>query len=87
MEITINITEEQIKSAIERHVRTAIADRANYIDVNNYIKKQIDTAFYAVLDKTILEIIGNKEDLTKMVHDIINRRAQKLIKSTSERDK
>ena len=41
VKVEIEITEEEIKSAIERKVRTAIADQTSNYGVEQYIKESV----------------------------------------------
>jgi hypothetical protein len=41
MRLDIEITEDEIRSAIERKVRTAIADQTNNYNTDTYIKDQV----------------------------------------------
>ena len=41
MKLEIEITEEELRSAIERKVRTAVADQTNSYGTDAYIKEQV----------------------------------------------
>ncbi len=57
MKLEIEITEAEIKSAIERKIRVAIADEANAWKNDNFIKEQVKYYWKDTADKLILECL------------------------------
>ena len=55
MKIEVEITEAEIKSAIERKIRVAIADEVNGWNADQFIKAQIKQHWREVADKMIQE--------------------------------
>lgn len=55
MKLEIEITEEELKSAIERKVRTAVADQSNSWGADNYIKDQVKARWKEAVDSLIDE--------------------------------
>ena len=53
MKIEVEITEAEIKSAIERKIRVAITDEVNGWNADNFIKTQIKQHWREVADKEI----------------------------------
>lgn len=71
MKLEIEITEEEIKSAVERKVRTAVADQTNQWNVDGYIKEQVKKHWHAAVDMLIQEQLANsavlKEKISKRI--------------------
>jgi hypothetical protein len=63
MKLEIEITEEEIKSAIERKVRVAVADQSNSWSIDNEIKAKVKSAIPAAIDALITEALSNSERL------------------------
>ena len=55
MKLEVEITEAEIKSAIERKIRVAIADETNGWAADNFIKTMVKTYWKDTVDKLILE--------------------------------
>ena len=53
MKLEVEITEAEIKSAIERKIRVAIADEVNGWTADNFIKAQVKKHWREVADKEI----------------------------------
>jgi hypothetical protein len=58
MKLEIEITEEEIKSAVERKVRTAIADQTNQWGTDLYIRNQIAASWKKVVDQMINDALS-----------------------------
>lgn len=61
MRLEIEITEDEIKSAVERKVRTAIADQTNQWGTDTYIKNQIAVSWKSVVDQMIKDALNNSK--------------------------
>ena len=71
MKLEIEITEEEIKSAVERKVRTAIADQTNQWGVDQYIKDRIKAEWKTTVDAMIHEALTNSFVMQKRINDSI----------------
>jgi hypothetical protein len=67
MKMEIEITEEEIKSAMERKVRTAIADQTNQWNVDRYIKDQVAEHWKASVDAMVREELADSERLREKI--------------------
>ena len=67
MKLEIEITEEEIRSAIERKVRTAIADQTNQWNVDSYIKAQVAEHWKLAVDAMVREELADSERLREKI--------------------
>jgi hypothetical protein len=71
MKLEIEITEEEIRSAIERKVRVAVADQASNYGTDVYIKEQVKARWKAAVDALIQEALGDSSRLrTKIANEL-----------------
>ena len=57
MKLEINITEEEIKSAIERKIRVAVADETNSYKADAFIKEQVKKLWASTVEAAVLECL------------------------------
>lgn len=74
MKLEIEITEEEIRSAIERKVRLAIADTGNSYRADDLIKESVKRHWSNVVDALVLETLSNMPTLRARVVDAIERK-------------
>ena len=74
MNLEIEITEADIRSAVERKIRTAIADRSNNWDADTYIKERVNELWYAAVDAMILETLNNSQALRDKIMAELERK-------------
>jgi len=55
MKLEIEITEDEIRSAMERKVRTAIADKTNEWGTDNFIKEVVKKHWQATVEAMVVE--------------------------------
>ena len=67
MKLEIEITEEEIKSAVERKVRTAIADQTNQWNVDQYIKDQVKKHWQGAVETMVLELLGESDVMKQKI--------------------
>ena len=67
MKLQIEITEEEIKSAIERKARTAIADQTNSYSTDAYIRDQVKANWKAAVDHLIVEVMYDSQEMRKKI--------------------
>lgn len=63
MKLEIEITEDEIRSAIERKVRTAIADQTNQWNVDLYIKERVKEHWKLAVDALVSESLNDSTTL------------------------
>ena len=79
MKLEIEITEEEIKSAIERKVRTAIADQTSNYGVEQYIKESVKSKWKEVVDRMVEEYLSDSEKLkAKVISEVDKKLKAKL---------
>jgi hypothetical protein len=67
MKLEIEITEEEIKNAVERKVRTAIADQTNQWNTDQFIKDRVKAHWCSSIDAMVLEVLGDSKTLREKV--------------------
>jgi hypothetical protein len=81
VKLEIEITEEEIRSAVERKVRTAIADQTHNWGVDIYIKDQVKKRWKDSVDALILEGLNNSVALQDKIRIEIERKLRAKITS------
>lgn len=67
MKLEIEITEEELRSAIEHKVRTFVADQTNSYGTDIYIKEQVKAHCKATVDALIEEALRDSEALREQI--------------------
>ena len=67
MKLEIEITEEELRSAIERKVRTAVADQTNSYGTDTYIKEQVKAHWKAAVDALVDEALKDSTVLREKI--------------------
>jgi hypothetical protein len=67
MKLEIEITEEEIKSAVERKVRAAIADQTNQWNADQFIKDRVKAHWGSAIDALVLEVLNDSKSLREKV--------------------
>jgi hypothetical protein len=78
MKLEIEVTEEQIRSGIERNLRIIIANYNTNCD--DYVRRRTKELWTKSVDDTINEILNSKEHLSKLIDDQIKRTIDKRMK-------
>ena len=81
MKVEIEITEEEIKSAIERKVRTAIADQTSNYGVEQYIKESVKSKWKEVADRMVEEYLSDSEKLKAKVISEVDKKLKAKIQA------
>lgn len=79
MKLEIEITEEEIRSAMERKVRTAIADQTNAWGTDVYIKESVKEHWKAAVDAMVLEGLNNSESIREKIQREVERKLRSQI--------
>ena len=74
MKLEIEITEEEIKSALERKVRIAIADQTNQWNVDRYIKDQVAEHWKTTVDAMVQEALKDSSTIQEKIRLAIENR-------------
>ena len=81
MKLEIEITEDEIKSAIERKVRTAIADQTSNYGVEQYIKESVKSKWKEVADRMVEEYLSDSEKLKAKVISEVDKKLKAKIQA------
>ncbi len=67
MKLEIEITEDEIRSAVERKVRTAVADQTNRWNVDDYIKERVKEHWKLAVDALVSEALNDSKTLREKI--------------------
>ena len=85
MKIEIEVTEAQIKDAIERHIRVAMANMNAGYCADEVIGNKCKKFWNDTADKMIQQTIGDDKKLKKMIEERVqievDKRVNKILKS------
>ena len=81
MKLEIEITEGEIRSAIERKVRTAIADQTNNYATDAYIKRQVKAQWEASVDFLVSEVLENSQILRDKIAAEMERKIRRQLET------
>lgn len=88
MKLEIEIKEQEIKDAIERKVRVAIADQTNQWGIDSIIKEKVKAAIPPAIDALISEVLADSAKLKQQILDTtekeIKRKLQVALKMRGE---
>jgi len=73
VKIEIEITEKEIKDAVERKVRVAIADQTNKWSIDDYIKDEVKKKIPQVIDALIDQCLTQHDSLRAKIIEKIER--------------
>jgi hypothetical protein len=74
MKIEIEISEDEIRDAVSRKVRVAIADQTNQWSIDDFIRKQVKNLWPEIVTKMIKDELGKSEVIRgKIVLTIENK--------------
>lgn len=74
MKLEIEITEAELKSAVERKVRTAVADQTNQWNVDQYIKEQVKKHWQGTVDALVLEMLNDSQVMKDKIRAAIENK-------------
>lgn len=74
MKLEIEITEDEIRSAIERKVRTAVADQTNQWNVDSYIKERVKAHWQGAVDALVTEALNDSQVLREKIADELEKK-------------
>ena len=67
MKLEIEITEQEIRDALERKVRVAIADQTNNYRSDDFIKEQVKLAWSSAVTSMINEQLADSEAIKNKI--------------------
>jgi len=71
MKLEIEITEAELKSAVERKVRTAVSDQTNQWSVDSYIKEQVKKHWQGAVESLVLEMLNDSPRMKEKIQAAI----------------
>jgi len=71
MKLEIEITEEEIKSAIERKIRVAIADETNAWRADDYIRAAVKKHWVDIMEKEVQKQLSNSSVMKDKIQNTI----------------
>ena len=74
MKLEIEITEEEIRSAIERKVRVAVADQTNTWSTDTYIRDRVKEHWQSAVDTMVSELLGSSAALQEKIDKAVEAR-------------
>jgi hypothetical protein len=74
MRLEIEITEDEIRSAVERKIRVAVADQSNQWGADEHIKKQVKAQWQTAVDAMILDALNNSQALRDKIAAELERK-------------
>lgn len=74
MKLEIEITEDEIRSAVERKIRVAVADQSNQWGADDYIKKTVKAQWQTAVDAMILDALNNSQALREKITAELERK-------------
>lgn len=74
MKVEIDISEEELRTSVERKVRSAISNQANTYAADSYIKEQVNTLWKSSVDALIAEALSNSGVLREKIASEIERK-------------
>lgn len=74
MKLEIEITEDEIRSAVERKIRVAVADQSNQWGADEYIKKRVKAQWQTAVDAMILDALNNSQALRDKIAAELERK-------------
>ena len=87
MKLEVEITEDEIRSAIERKVRTAIADQTNQWNVDRYIKDKVAEHWKLAVDNLIAEELNNSIVLKTKITAELERKLRNQLSAAIRQNK
>ena len=85
MKLEIEITEEEIKNAIERKIRVAIADQNQAYNADDFIKARVKAIWTEAVDRVATELIGDskalQDKIDKAVENKVKARVNAMLKA------
>ena len=74
MKLEIEITEDEIRSAVERKVRTAVADQTNQWNVDSYIKERVKEHWKLAVDALVADVLNDSKTLREKIAAELERK-------------
>lgn len=87
MKLEIEITEDEIRSALERKIRVAIADQTNFYGSEQEIKETVRKLWRETMTKMVEEELSNLEPLREKVQKSIEAKIMRQLQALTRSNK
>lgn len=84
MKIELEITEKEIRDALARKVRVAIADQTNQWSVDQYITQVVKKHWQETADSMVKEYLSNSEAMKEKILAAIDRKLRAQINALTK---
>ena len=74
MKLEIEITEDEIRSEVERKVRAAMSSQTNNWNADQYIKDQVQAEWGTAVDAIIQDVLNNSQVIREKVEAEVERK-------------
>ena len=74
MKLEIEIAEDEIRSAVERKIRVAVADQSIQWGADEYIKKQVKEQWQTAVNAMIFDALNNSQALRDKIAAELERK-------------
>jgi len=74
MKLEIEISEDEIRSELDRKIRAAISDQSNHWHANDYIKNQVKANWQTAVDSIIQDVLNNSQVIREKVEAEVERK-------------
>lgn len=74
IKLEIEIGEDEIRSTMEKKIRTAVAEQSNWWGADDYIRNQVQAHWKKVVDDIILEALNNCQALREKIAAQLERK-------------
>jgi len=81
MKLEIEITEDEIRSEVERKIRSAISDQSNHWHADDYIKNQVKAKWQTAVDAIIQDVLNNSQVVREKVEAEVERKIRAQLAS------
>lgn len=81
MKLEIEITEDEIRSEVERKIRSAISTQSNYWNADKYIKDQVQSRWDATVSAIIQDVLNNSQVIREKVEAEVERKIRAQLAS------
>jgi hypothetical protein len=82
MKFEFEVTEAELRSAIERKVRTAVADQTNGYGTDTYIKEQVRAHWKAAVDALVAEALNDSKTLREKISAELEKKLRAQLAAT-----
>ena len=87
MKLEVEITEDEIRSAIERKIRVAVAEYSDRYGMDRDIKDMIQKNWGVIAEKIIVEELANSGKLRERIRTILENKIKAQLQAVMNKTK